>query len=512
MALGLMAQDGYIRNIDVDILGYEFYIKISDNNDSIQGLTSIELECRSSQKTVKLDLVSVADGKGMFIESIKNDNGDEYWFRHENDEVLIDGDWTKGRHNIKIKYAGVPADGLIISKNKHGDRTFFCDNWPNRAHHYIPVVDHPSEKAYSSFTIEAPSYYQVVSNGLEIESSDLNNGNRITKWESAQVLPTKVMVFGAAKFAVERAGDVKTDSSIIPVYSWVYPQERNHGFYDYALNVEILDWFQNKLGAYPYDQLNNVQSKTRYGGMENAGCIFYHENSIDGKHGSESLFAHEIAHQWFGNSASEADWHHVWLSEGFATYLTEVYKQENISEQEFKKGMKLAAKRVFHFTTMKPNASVIDTTLKDYNQLLNACTYQKAAWVLHGLRQYMGDSLFWKGVRTYYTTYQYGNAYTNDFAQVMHNVSGLNVRAYLNAWLYQPGFPSFKHKLTKKTLIVEQVGKHVFPVSLEVLISSKNSEQIMKSVYMSERKIEIPVNAADVKNVLLDPNGHILKK
>ena len=76
---------------------------------------------------------------------------------------------------------------------------------------------------------------------------------------------------------------------------------------------------------YPFTKLANVQSKTRFGGMENAGNIFYFENSVSGERKIENLFTHEIAHQWFGNSASESDWTHVWLSEGFATYFTDLY-------------------------------------------------------------------------------------------------------------------------------------------------------------------------------------------
>jgi len=80
-----------------------------------------------------------------------------------------------------------------------------------------------------------------------------------------------------------------------------------------------LQFFVDYIAPYEYERLTNVQSTTRFGGMENAGCIFYDENSITGTRSSESLLAHEIVHQWFGNSASEKDWPHLWLSEGFAT-------------------------------------------------------------------------------------------------------------------------------------------------------------------------------------------------
>ena len=88
------------------------------------------------------------------------------------------------------------------------------------------------------------------------------------------------------------------------------------------------------LGKYPFEKLANVQSKTIYGGLENAGAVFYSENSVTGKGRSEGLMAHEIAHQWFGDCVSEADWHHIWLSEGFATYLTSMYMESVLRKRK----------------------------------------------------------------------------------------------------------------------------------------------------------------------------------
>ena len=102
-----------------------------------------------------------------------------------------------------INYSGIPSDGLIISKNKYGDRTFFGDNWPNRAHYWLPTIDHPYDKATCDFIITAPSEYKVIANGSLIEESDIGNNFRLTHWKESVPIPTKVMVIGAAKFAVQ---------------------------------------------------------------------------------------------------------------------------------------------------------------------------------------------------------------------------------------------------------------------------------------------------------------------
>ena len=104
------------------------------------------------------------------------------------------------------------------------------------------------------------------------------------------------MTFGAARFAVKYEGEVNN----IPVWSWVFPQNRMEGFNDYSVAMRPLEFYSSLIGDYPYEKLANVQSKTIYGGLENAGAIFYAENSVTGNGKAERLIAHEIAHQWFG--------------------------------------------------------------------------------------------------------------------------------------------------------------------------------------------------------------------
>ena len=109
------------------------------------------------------------------------------------------------------------------------------------------------------------------------------------------------MAFGAADFDIRLAG-IAGD---IPVWTYVYKENRREGFYDYAVALKPVSFFSELIGPYPYEKLANVQSKTIFGGLENASCIFYSENSVTGKGKAEKLIAHEVAHQWFGNSVTE---------------------------------------------------------------------------------------------------------------------------------------------------------------------------------------------------------------
>ena len=140
--------------------------------------------------------------------------------------IILDSPASAGSTvELFMTYSGIPADGLIISKNKFGNRTFFADNWPDRARNYLPCVDNPADKATVDFIITSPRHYKVVASGYLVEESDLPDGTKLTHWKEDVPLPTKVMTFGVASFAVQLAGNVKG----IPVWTWVLPGKQERG-------------------------------------------------------------------------------------------------------------------------------------------------------------------------------------------------------------------------------------------------------------------------------------------
>jgi aminopeptidase N len=119
--------------------------------------------------------------------------------------------------SLVVRYAGIPAAGLQIKPDKYGDRAFFSDNWPDKARHWLPTIDHISDKATMEMEVVAPAQYQVVSNGRRMETTDLAHGERRTVWrESAPIVPW-LFVLGVARFAVQQVGDYAG----IPIETWV---------------------------------------------------------------------------------------------------------------------------------------------------------------------------------------------------------------------------------------------------------------------------------------------------
>lgn len=498
-----------------DVQHYEFQIAVSDSSDRIEGTATIQCLIVTPGNQLTFDLTGPRrNGHGMLVKSV-NGGSEPLEFKQENDRLSI---YFKKplrkeeKTSIRIAYEGIPDDGLIIARNKFGDRGFFADNWPNRAHNWIPCIDHPADKAMVDFIIKAPSHYQVVANGIQVEETVTDPSTRLTHYRETVPLACKVMAIGISDFAVQYAGSV----NCIPVYSWVYPQEKKQGFFDYAQATEILPYYIDHIGPYAYEKLANVESKTRFGGLENANTIFYNEKSITGTRRSESLLAHEIAHQWFGNMVTEKDWPHLWLSEGFASYMTILYLQNKYGDDTARFLLKKDRLTVIGYAHSHP-APVVDTTVTDYMQLLNPNSYQKGSWVLHMIRQQCGDSLFWSSIRAFYKRYAGLNADTRDFQHILEEQTGRSWQYFFDQWLYRKDLPVL-HIRSKQNaggsgleLSISQLQDYIFHFPLCIEAVSPSGERARKTIAIKEKETIISWKPSfPVAKLQADPDCQLL--
>ena len=523
----------------IDVLDYRFELELSDRTDEIEGRATIAFRILRPVVEVAFDLDDPAEdsgleagGKagegrpagGMIVSSAavadsagaSPPTGRALGFRQQGDRLFVSLDREapvgEGRR-VEIRYRGVPADGFTIGTNRHGERTFFADNWPNRAHHWLPVVDHPSDKATVAFVVTAPSHYQVVATGDFVEAVDLGDGMRRTEWRSRAPVATKVMAVGVARFARHRQAEVNG----VPVEIWVYPQDREVGLRAFSPAAGVLGTFERRLGDYPYSKLGSVQTTTRWGGLENAGNVFYDEDAIHSQSGIETLIAHEVAHQWFGDSVTESDWPHVWLSEGFATYLTACYLDWTYGRGRFMGRMDAARERVLRYLEQAPDSVVVPDAVPDPRRLLSPNVYQKAAWVLHMLRGEVGDGTFWKGMRTYYQRFRDRNASTADFAAVMEEASGRSLSWFFDQWLRRPGVPEleigwrFDEAASAVAIEVRQTGPTIYrlPLEVEAVLEDGRSVRGRVDVEGERTTASLPLPARP-ERLRVDPDGWLL--
>lgn len=510
--------DNYPRNQFIDIKRYTFRLDLNDSTDVIAGEAKIQFVVLKPVSEFELDLINQdATKKGMLVAGILFD-GLKIKYTHQNNRLKIFLP-TEAKVNetltIIIFYSGIPREGLIISKNKFGDRTFFGDNWPDRARNWLPAIDHPYEKAGVDFIVTAPSHYSVIANGIKLEESILNKKQKLTHWHEAADISTKVMVIGAARFAIQHVANV---SGCIPVESWMFPQNRLEGFSDYAKAATVLEFFIKNIGPYSYQKLANVQSKTVQGGMENASNIFYNEAYVTGKADYTELIVHEISHQWFGNSATENDWHHVWLSEGISTFMVPVYFEFGGNKEKAQELLRTGRVEVIEFCKKHP-APIIDTSITDYMKLLNTNQYARPGWVLSMLRNELGDEAFWNGLRTYYKTFQNSVAGTSDFQQIMEKASGKKLDLFFQQWFYRVEIPalqagwSYDQKAKSVTVIIDQTQAGApFEFPLEIgLLNDGQPNPVIQTVRMKSKSQKITISAAKKPSkIVLDPGIKLL--
>lgn len=514
------SKDPYPKNPNIDILNYSFELHLNDSTDIIYGTANINLHIEPSENNVRLDLISANnDGNGMVVHSVLF-NGNKVPYTHKKNELNISTDGLKYSiyDVITIEYSGIPITGLIIGDNMHGDRTFFSDNWPNKARNWLPLVDHPYDKSTSEFIVFAPNHYQVISNGLLVEETNVNKDIKKTHWKQSVPISCWLYALGVAEFAIDYVDYFNGKS----IQTWVYKQDRDKGFYDFKVPTKhTLEFFSDYVGPFAYEKLANVQSNSVKGGMESATAIFYSDISVTGNRSVRwrDVIIHEVAHQWFGNCVTEYDWDDVWLSEGFATYFTLMFREHAYGRDDFVKGLKDAKRRVFNFYEKNKNASVVHDNLKDMKDVLSYdLQYQKGAWVLHMLRNYVGEDNFRDGIRNYYKKYFNSNTNTEEFKIEMEKVSGIDLDKFFDQWLYKGGIIKLdvewdyneKSKNIEFNITQVQNDGYIFemPLDIEILGDNNSNTSTIRLDKKSGKYLVYSENKP--KEIKLDPYTKLL--
>ncbi|HKR86226.1 MAG TPA: M1 family aminopeptidase, partial [Terriglobales bacterium] len=389
------AADMYPRQPGIKILKYSFDVTLDDESDRLMVKDTIEIQLLGDDvRALELDLCQLITephapdplnpclvpqprpprteqapasppaptsvGFGMTVTAVTvGDSPCE--FRHEKDRLHISlpqPTHTGQKLTIRVRYQGKPATGLFIGKNQHGDRVFFTDNWPNKARNWLATIDHVSIKVPKIISVTAPRKYQVVSNGLLREQTDLPGDLRRTVWEESLPIPSWQFSLGVAQMSVnyfDQADDVQ-------FAAWLFPQDRDAGLKALSpLTQSVFEFYRSHIGPYAYEKLAQVEAAGSSGATEPATTIFYYSGF--------AAVAHEMAHQWFGNAVTEADWDDVWLSEGFATYFALLYTEHQFGRDAFLNGVRRTRGEAMNYALAHPADTVIHNNLQNDSEV-----------------------------------------------------------------------------------------------------------------------------------------------
>jgi len=426
---------------------------------------------------------------------------------------------------ISVTYSGTPKDGLILSKDKDGFPSAIGDNWADRVHHWIPCLDHPSAKASVTFTVTAASEYEVVANG--VQTLKRTNIDRTSTWTFSEARPVSPynMVIAVGRFA---NGTLKSQSTV-PITYYVPQSDGRYAPRGFAPAAPSVLTFSNLVAPYPYKKLALIVGATRFGGMENANTIvfppnYFHNFDTAEKRSKrfnmptsvEETDAHEIAHQWFGDSVTESTWSDLWLSEGFATYFAGLFLERYESPQTFKEYMREKARSYLAYEKTR-RAPIYDPNTERLFDLLNPNNYEKGGWVLHMLRRTLGDKVFFAGIKTYYNRHKDSVANSDDLRAAMEKASGRDLKNFFDRWIYEAGHPIYQirwralnHGMIELTLRQTQIDDAFLqPVTVEVITKAGP-----RRVTLTPRGKEtsITLKSVNPEKIVVDPDEDILKE
>jgi aminopeptidase N len=518
LATGLGA-DTYPRQPDIDAQHYVFNLTLltTDAND-IQGDAAVTLRVlRDGVRDVWLDLTSATpDGKGMTVSAVTV-AGQAVAFTHRDNRLrlpLPSGTKAGQDVTVDVRYHGVPANGLRLINNIHGERTAFSENWYNRARNWLPMIDHPADKASGEFIVTTRAEYQVISNGTLSDVHDLAGGLRRTHWTQSAPISSWLYSLGVAHFVV-KYGDVVRG---VPLSYWAFPQDEVKGLA--ALEKDArgsFEFFSDRVGPFAYEKLAHVEAAGMSGGTEHVSNIFYGEKGVTA---GNAPVVHETAHQWFGDAVTENDWNDVWLSEGFATYFTLLYTEYATGRDAFVDGLRRSRDTVLRLEKSLPNTPVVhvnldEATTSPNNQLV----YQKGAWTLHMLRSAVGPDAFWRGIRLYYSRHMNRTASTDDLRRAMEEVSGQDLGAFFRQWLTRAGVPAidgtWHYDAAARQIVVtvrqtQTADPYRFPLDIGVAATAGTPPRVERVVIdRREQTMRIASEAAPL-SVTLDPATTLL--
>ncbi len=403
----------------------------------LEGLATLRLVATQNLSSFNLDL------RGLDVKWVRV-NGKRAGFTQVQDDAHRRWEVTvrprpkleKGtRAKVVVKYGGATTRPRDIEGALYGWVTTadgaIVVNEPEAAMTWYPVNDHPTDKATYSFKITVPKGTTAVANGLPAREPITRRGTTTWFWRAPDLQASYLSTVSIGDFVLRRT---YRSPSGVPILDAVDADltRKNLATTNASLAEQprIISYFERIFGPYPFVAAGAIVDDDSVGyALETQTRPVYSQVA------EESTVAHELAHQWLGNSVSPQRWQDIWLNEGWATYASWLWSEHDgdaTAEEQFEAVMAIPADDEFW-----------DVVIADPGptHLFAGAVYDRGAATLHALRMLLGDDDFFAGVREWLERYEDGTATTEDFIDVYEDVSGRDLDAFFNVWLRKPAKP-----------------------------------------------------------------------
>ena len=495
----------------VDVTYYNLYLDIRTNPNYIFGTATIMLKADSLP--VQSYFLNLSNK--LLVDSVKS-GSQTLVYNHSNDRLQITQNvGNTAAVTVTIYYKGLPEPtgfGSFIFSSHNGKPLVWSLSQPYGSMDWFPCKNDPDDKAdSSSVAVRCRSDLTAVSNGLLYGITDNNDSTKTHYWRSRYKISSYLISIAVGDYYL-----YEQSFNGIPIRHYVFTDRFETLKPGLDKTASMISFFEQWFGDYPFrdEKYGHAQILTG-GAMEHQTC------SSMGAF-SESVIAHELAHQWYGDLITNENWHHIWLHEGFATYsegLWQEYLYGTTAYNDF------IARNMAYAKNAKGTLYVQDIT--KISEIFNGNrSYSKGAIVLHMFRRILHPLTFKNVLRNFAldTVFQYGTATTEDFIRVANRVTGYDYNWFFNQWIYGENYPKYTvswnseplgNNNYKFVLNIKQeanTSPQYFSMPVRVLIKTSEGE-IYKSVFVSQaaESFEFEITGKP-KGIVLDPENSILKE
>jgi len=427
-----MPGDYWDEGHDFDVLDYDIDMTVDIPADTIWADVGIQFEVLSDD----LDTMGLNFHWALTVEEVKEGSNPLEW------ESVIGGDLkiALGREvsagdtlELTISYHGKPiqrGQGLYID-----ELVTYTNCEPQGARNWIPCYDEPSDKATFTQHITVPRDYKLVANGT-LESLEKNGNWWTYTWREHYPQPTYLIAFATSKHYVTKDTFATVDAIEVPMRTWVLAVNDVRDKFD--CTPGIVEYFSEIFPPYPFADEKYDQAHAPIGGaMENTTCTFFNTYAGWGDNWSW-VIAHELSHHWWGDWLTCATWADLWLNEGFATYCEVLWWEKKYGQEGYDAYARWIMDLYLEYGQRHP---LYDPPWSD---LFGVTTYEKGGSVMHMLRQVLGDSAFFAGLKEYGWRNANEAVITDDFQEAMEDVADQDLDWFFDAWIYGPGHPRYE--------------------------------------------------------------------
>ena len=498
---------------DFDVTYYEINISIDPDSEIVWGA----ITTRAKSEIVGLSTMLLDLYDNMTIDSV---SGNVSLYQHEYDKIEITLDNVYNYHEefeVTVFYHGHPDSRVgyarpMVFQIVKGKKIVCTESCPYYARCWWPCKDTPADKPDSvDIKIRVPEELIVASNGVRLDIAENGDNTRTHHWQIKNPIATYLITVTSYEYSEFSDIYVNANNDTLNLMYFVFPHDSARAAPQIKKVPNMIKILSNYYGEYPF--LNEKYGMAQYVGdwaaMEYQTLSCFNSSYIT----DEETVLHELSHQWWGDCVSPENFHHTWISEGFAVFSEAIYWGEIRGPGSY----------FNHINSLASAFSLSDTLyqhdISTPNQVYPIIVYHKGAWVLHMLRHVVGDNMFWLCLQEYRRRHEYSSATTEDLQAACEAIYGESLEWFFHQWVYEPSYPKYNYGWWQEEIgggnykisgFIDRIRTN-FKMPLDITVTTADVESTKVVWVDSSAFFEFELNQQAV-NVELDKDNWVMKE